>query len=214
MNRVFKLVFWGMIARPFVLIALGLNIVNREALTYKPSTILAANHNSHLDTILLMSLMPLKDVHKVRPVAAADYFLKSKLLSWFSLNILGIIPLSRHSGFDKTNLFDECEKALSDGDMLIIFPEGSRGVPERTGKIKKGIYHLSSKTNSAVVPVLMRGLGASLPKGSIVPVPFNCDVVVGEPIEKFLNSDEFVNVIARAFDELEMYCITRPFTKQ
>jgi len=71
--RILKIIFFGLIIKPIVLIVLGLNIRNRDKLPVDGPAVIAANHNSHLDTMVLMSLYPLSIIHKVRPVAAADY---------------------------------------------------------------------------------------------------------------------------------------------
>ena len=76
--RVLKVLFFGIVIRPLVLIALGLNVVNRQLLPRSGPAIVAANHNSHLDTLVLMSLFPLLKLHQIRPVAAADYFLSKQ----------------------------------------------------------------------------------------------------------------------------------------
>ena len=82
-------------------------------------------------------------------------------------------------------MFDECNAALERGEILIIFPEGSRGKPEVISPIKKGIYRMvKDRSGCPVLPIIMRGLGRSLPKGSARFVPFNCDVIIGEPIDR------------------------------
>ena len=95
MNKLLKVFFFGIIIKPLILIILGLNVRNKRKLPLKGPAIIAANHNSHLDTLVLMGLYPLSQIHRVRPVAAADYFLKNKWLKWFTLNIIGVIPLER-----------------------------------------------------------------------------------------------------------------------
>lgn len=84
MERVLKILFFALIVKPLTFVILGLNIRSREKLPKKGPAIIAANHNSHLDTMVLMSLYPLSQIHQIRPVAAADYFLSGKFRSWFS----------------------------------------------------------------------------------------------------------------------------------
>lgn len=206
---ILKTIFVLLIVKPLVFIGLGLNIITPKNLPVKGPAVVAANHNSHLDTLVLLALFPINLVHKVRPVAAADYFLKNKLTTWLSLNVFGIIPISRAPSYHERNsIFDECHKALDDGCTLIIFPEGSRGKPEVMSELKKGIYHLVEKRpHCPVVPIVMRGLGRSLPKGTAMFVPFNCDVVIGEPIEKFSNANDFTKIMQQTYVELAEQCI-------
>ena len=152
MDRILKILLFGLIIKPIAFIILGLNIRGRDKLPLNGPAIIAANHNSHLDVMILMSLYPLSKIHKVRPVAAADYFLSNKLLAWFSLKCIGIIPLDR-SGKSKTeDLFSKCHDALDNNDILIIFPEGSRGNPEQISRIKKGLFYLAkdSRMNKTI----------------------------------------------------------------
>ena len=210
MIRILKIIFFAIIIKPVVLIILGLNIRGKNNLPLQGPAILAGNHNSHLDTMVLMSLYPLSIIHKVRPVAAADYFLANRFIAWFSLNILGIIPLVRGGRMSKQELFKDCHAALDNGDILIIFPEGSRGEPEELSKLKKGVYHLiKDRTDTTLTPVMMHGLGLSLPRGEALLVPFNCDVIIAEPFDNFSSADDFVNKLTAIFYSLLQYCITR-----
>lgn len=210
MERFLKVLFFALLVRPLVLFMLGLNIRGRNNLPTAGPAVIAANHNSHLDAMVLMSLYPLSVLHRVRPVAAADYFLKNGFLRWFSLNCVGIIPLDRRARKTPEALFAACHQALDNGDILILFPEGSRGDPERIGAIKKGLYHMvRERADTAVTPVVMRGLGRALPRGEALLVPFNCDVIVGDAIHGFDSPGEFVDRIRRTFDALLTLCITQ-----
>jgi 1-acyl-sn-glycerol-3-phosphate acyltransferase len=177
-----RILFVVLVAWPVALVALGLNVRHRARLPEKGPAIVAANHNSHLDTLALLTLFPLVRVPQVRPVAAADYFLANRLLAWFSLRVIGIIPVTRNTGRDATDPFGECHAALERGEILLLFPEGSRGEPEQMAHLKSGIARLAAKFPQVpVVPVFMHGLGKSMPRGTWLPVPFFCDVFVGTP---------------------------------
>lgn len=144
---------------------------------------IVANHNSHLDVLLLMTLFPQRLLPKVRPVAAKDYFLRNRLLAWFSLEIIGIIPIERHLKGVHIDPLAGVSEAVARGDIVIVFPEGSRGEPERLADFKSGVAHLARRYPSLpFYPVFLHGLGKALPRGEAVLVPFFCDVFVGEPM--------------------------------
>ena len=182
-RSVCRWLFVVLVAWPVILIVLGMNIRHRNRLPLEGPAIVTPNHNSHLDTLAMLTLFPLRLIPKVRPVAAADYFMKTGLLGWFSLNFVGIIPIARKREGAEGDPLQGCQEALDAGDILIIFPEGTRGEPERMQQLKSGVAVLASRHPQVpVVPVFMHGLGKALPKGSYLPVPFFVDVFVGPPM--------------------------------
>jgi 1-acyl-sn-glycerol-3-phosphate acyltransferase len=199
MTALARFVFFQLLVRPLILIVLGLNVRHRHRLPQSGPIILAANHNSHLDTMVLMTLFPWRTLSRVRPVAAADYFLRGRLMTWFSRRVIGIIPLDRTGATPHESLFDEVNAALSDDQIVILFPEGSRGEPEKLDSFKAGLFFLAQANPKAkVVPVFLHGLGKALPKGEALLVPFFCDVFVGQPLDSTNDRDEFMaNYTAR-----------------
>lgn len=178
-----KWLFFALIVRPMVLLIFGVHVRGREHLSSDKPCIIVANHNSHLDTLVLMSLFPLHKIHRIRPVAAADYFMKNRLIAWFSTQCIGIIPLSRKVEKLHTHPLETVRQALETGDSIILFPEGSRGEAQQMGKFKSGVAHLAKMVPYIpIVPIYLSGAGKVLPKGEALLVPFIIDVHINEPM--------------------------------
>jgi 1-acyl-sn-glycerol-3-phosphate acyltransferase len=203
MTRLLRLLFWILVARPLVLIVLGLNVRHQARLPKTGPAILVANHNSHLDTFVLMSLFPLRMLNRLRPVAAADYFLRWKPLAWFTLNIVNMIPLERGKVARGADPLQACAAALARGEILLVFPEGTRGESEAMAKFEGGVARLKEQhPDVPVVPVFMQGLGRVLPKGEIALVPVVVDVFVGEPVTWNGSRPEFTLALQQAVLDL------------
>jgi len=203
MIRFLRNAFFMIFIRPLIFIVLGLNVRHREKLPTEGPAILVANHNSHLDTLVLMSLFPRHLIASVRPVAASDYFLKNKFLSWLSLNIIGIIPLKRKRDFPEEDLLKPCYKPLESDNILIFFPEGSRGKPEEMVRFKRGISMLAERyPDIPVIPVFIHGAGKALPKGEAMLVPFFCDVFIGDKLLWESNSESYLKNLNNRMDQL------------
>ena len=203
MTKYLRWVYFNVLVRFVVLFVLGLNVRHREKLPERGPAIVVANHNSHLDTMVLMTLLPPRLLSRVRPVAALDYFLRNRILAWFALDIVGILPLKRTRPKRGEDPFFDINKALAGGDILILFPEGSRGEPEKLAAYKKGIARIAAKNREVpVIPVFLHGLGKALPKGEVLLVPFFCDVFVGDNINGPGSRMEFLARLEEAMSSL------------
>ena len=185
MKKIILIVLYSFILRYFLKIFLGIKYQNRQVLNTTDQFIIVANHNSHLDAVVILSALPSSIIDKTHPVAAADYFANSgikKFLSKTFVNTL-LIPRKRpEKEGDPDPIELMCQK-LQQGRSLILFPEGTRGEPEVMQRFRKGIGLLLERfPHIKVIPVYLEGLGKSLPKGDMVLVPFNSKALFGEPV--------------------------------
>jgi 1-acyl-sn-glycerol-3-phosphate acyltransferase len=181
--RLLRWLFFLLVMRPLALIVLGMNVRHRHRLPMQGPALVVANHNSHLDALVMMILWPLSKLHRIRPVAAADYFFRFRALKWFALRIIGIVPINRQLKGMRMDPLARVTQAVERGEIVILFPEGQRGEPEKLEEFKTCIAHLARRHPQVpVYPVYMHGLGKALPRGEALLVPFFCDVFIGEPM--------------------------------
>ena len=170
----------------FIHLVLGVNASGIEYLpkVHKGPSIIIANHNSHIDTLLLMSLFSGSQILKIHPVAAADYFCNTKLKSFVFKTLLGLIPIERKvKKATKEEIFKEINDTLSAGETIIIYPEGTRGEDNTIKSFKSGVAHIAKMNpNVPIVPMFINGPDRILPKGTFFFVPFVADVYASEPI--------------------------------
>lgn len=173
-----------LIARPAARFLTGADVTGREKLPLKGPAIIAANHNSHVDTLLLLTIFPARALQRLRPAAASDYFLRDPVIGWFSRNLIGIVPVARDKVGTGEDVLAPAREALAAGDIVVVFPEGTRGdASDEMARLKSGVARLAEAFPEApVTPVWIQGAGRVLPKGEAIPVPMNCAVLVGDPL--------------------------------
>src|SRR4051812_19818237 len=108
-----------------------------------------ANHQSHADLVMIWAALPEELRSITRPIAAKDYWTKSPFRHWITTAVFNAIYVDRVRGApapDGTPEPDPLEplvKALTSGDSIIIFPEGTRGHAEEPQPFKAGLYNLA-----------------------------------------------------------------------
>lgn len=156
-------------------------VEHAERLPERGPAIVVANHNSHIDTGLLLAAFPSGAVASVRPAAAADYWFRSRALRWFSQRVLGAVPVDRKG--TSHNPLAAAAAALCAGDIVVMFPEGTRGEPGVLGRFHCGVAWLASMCPEVVVvPVWLEGCADVLPRHGRMPRRRRCTVRVGEPV--------------------------------
>jgi 1-acyl-sn-glycerol-3-phosphate acyltransferase len=195
MRTLFLSFLYLVLMRIFLRLIIGVKYYNREALLKYDPVIIVSNHNSHLDTMALMSALSFSRIAKTMPVAAGDYFGKSKIKAFCTRLFVNALLIPREQKQGEANSIRQMTAMLDKKRSLIIFPEGTRGEPDKMQAFKRGIgLLLKIKKEIPYVPVFMKGLGTALPKGRFLLVPFESDIYIGEP--RFAASDDVDGIVA------------------
>lgn len=151
-----------------------------ENLPTDGSFVLVCNHSSHLDAPCLISALPLARLHRIFPAAAEDYFFKSVPRVWFSSIVINALPFSRQVHIRES--MSLCAKLLETrGNILIVFPEGTRSPTGEIGPFKPGIGNLLAGRDIPVIPCHLRGASAAWNRRSWFPKPRKLSLVIGRP---------------------------------
>jgi 1-acyl-sn-glycerol-3-phosphate acyltransferase len=147
-----------------------------------------ANHQSHLDWVLIWAALPHELRATTRPIAARDYWTSSRFKTWLTSEVFHSIYVDRQRTQDQDPL-EPLVEALRNGDSLVIFPEGTRSLQGEPMPFKSGLYHLAEQFPSVpLVPAWIDNVQRVMPKGEVVPVPILCSVTFGAPLQ--LQADE------------------------
>ncbi|MFV1884698.1 MAG: lysophospholipid acyltransferase family protein [Balneola sp.] len=204
MQRFVLRFLYSFLCRWFLKLIVGVKFINTEVLKDVPQFIILANHNSHLDTITLLASIPSSLIHKVKPVAAGDYFGKTRLSNWLSSYFINALLI------DRKNVRSNPEEApipkmiseLEKGNSIILFPEGTRGKPEELQPFKRGIgLVLAEKPETPYIPAFLSGMGKNLPKGNTIIVPFTSSLKFGKPT--FVSSRDSKEIIKQIEDDIK-----------
>jgi 1-acyl-sn-glycerol-3-phosphate acyltransferase len=211
-----------------------------------------ANHQSHVDLVMIWAALPEELRSITRPIAARDYWANTPFKRWITTEVFNAIyversagapkpeagPTERATGVQRRMPTERIEpsldprptpalttgavqqslalgdvamdaasppqpvettsdtasegpdplapliEALTSGDSIIIFPEGTRGHTGEPQKFKSGLFTLAQLFPDVVlVPAWIDNVQRVMPKGEIVPVPILCSVTFGAPIQ-------------------------------
>jgi len=170
------------VLRPIIRLYCGMHVTGSAHLHGLSRFILIANHNSHLDALLLFSLLPTRDIARTHPVADELYFARHPLVFGLMNFLLQPIWIRRGQAGRHEDPLAEIQERIQRGHNIILFPEGTRGQPGAMQAFKSGLGRLVQHLpNVPIVPVFLSGPERVLPKGSWVPLPFWSQILVGPP---------------------------------
>lgn len=172
----------------FTRMVTGAKPIWRAPLVPDRQRIFFANHRSHGDFLTVWAALPIVLRRSTRPVAGADYW-QTGVRRYLSDQVFNSVLIPRKPSRTEPNPLDLMGTALSQGQSLIFFPEGTRNLGDELLPFKTGLYHIAKAFPEVdLIPVWIDNLGRVMPKGALVPVPLLCSVTFGEALH--LQADE------------------------
>ena len=191
------------ILRPVIKLLFGINVFAKENIRHLNNYIIVANHNSHLDILLLFYCLPIKDIPRTHPVAAEEYFSRSRILFSMVNYLFSPIWVSRGALGSQREFLPKIRQHIERGHNVIIFPEGTRGSPGEIQSFKSAIGRIAEEWREIpVVPIFLSGPERSFPKRTVVPIPFWNNVLIGPPQVFLESSREITHQLEEILHEL------------
>ena len=179
--------YWFMkhvVAGPLVRLLFRPNVTGLDLLPRSGAVIIASNHLSFIDSVIMPIVVP----RRVHYLAASTYFRQKGPGGWALRSFLratGMIPIDRSGGKASEASLRAGMVVLGRGDVLGIYPEGSRTRDGKLHRGRTGVARMVLESGATVVPVAMVGTDQVIPvdSKSIVPRPARVGVRLGHPLQ-------------------------------
>jgi len=158
---------------------IGIQIDGMESVPKSGPFIVASNHNSHLDTGLLLVILGKRE-RCLHPLAATDYWFRNRLMSWVSRTFIDAVPFDRRARFSQSLGLGVA--LLRENHSLLFFPEGGRSTTGEMQPFKPGIGVLALESGAPIVPARISGSFESMAKGRWFPKRHRIHIRFGAPI--------------------------------
>jgi glycerol-3-phosphate dehydrogenase (NAD(P)+) len=192
------LVYWvaRSVLQPFFLVYFRMKRIGMEHIPKEGALIIASNHRSFMDPWVIGMMLR----RPVYYVAKTELF-QRRYVAWL-LSSLGAFPVDRGQG--DRDAMDAARRILERGDVVVIFPEGTRTRPGALGAPKRGVGRLALETGAPIVPVALIGTEA-VRKGWRIR-PHKVRIRAGRPL-RFPQVDEPSPALARGVTDRIWPCI-------
>ncbi len=170
------------VVRPVAKVVWRPVVEGRENVPLTGGVLLASNHLSFMDSVVIPVVAPRKVVF----LAKSDYFTGSGLRgrlqkAWFEGT--GMVPVDRDDPQSALESLDIALEVLRRGEAFGVYPEGTRSRDGRLYRGKTGVAQLSMVSGAPIVPVGLIGTEQLQPVGSTLPRLVKVTVRFGKPIQ-------------------------------
>ncbi len=173
--------FAAVAQREFYGTALKVKVSGRAFVPHNRSTLVVANHASHLDMGLVKYALGTYGTDLVA-LAAKDYFFEgNRVRTMFVENFTNLVPLDRNAGMRQT--LRAVGSLIDEGKTVLIFPEGTRSPDGALRPFKGAVGYLALRHRVDLLPVYVGGTFEALPKGAMWLKQRNVSAKIGLPLE-------------------------------
>jgi 1-acyl-sn-glycerol-3-phosphate acyltransferase len=174
-----------------------------EHIPAQGAAIVASNHLSFSDSLF----MPLVVPRRVTFLAKSDYFTGSGLKGWLTrvfFRGVGQVPVDRSGGKASEAAIRAGLRVLRRGDLLGIYPEGTRSPDGRLYRGKTGVARMALEAKVPVIPVAMIDTDKMQPPGRLIPKVMRPGVRCGTPLDfsRYEGMEEDRYVLRSVTDEI------------
>jgi 1-acyl-sn-glycerol-3-phosphate acyltransferase len=143
-------------------------VSGRERVDGLPGPVVfVANHNSHMDTPVILRALPGRWRRRTGVAAAVDYFYRKHRNALSASLAFGTVPLDRKGGAGAgPGHRAHLDRLIQDGGSLLVFPEGTRSRDGRVGRLRSGAALLATKHHLPIVPIYLSGTRQAMPRGN------------------------------------------------
>jgi 1-acyl-sn-glycerol-3-phosphate acyltransferase len=132
-------------------------VEGREHIRDGVAYVMTSNHQSFVDILVLFRLF-----RHFKWVSKIENF-RVPFIGW-NMRLNRYIPLVRGQRESVLRMMAMCEKTLSEGSSVMIFPEGTRSADGRLRAFKTGAFELALRTKAPILPIALDGTSRALPK--------------------------------------------------
>ncbi|GAA4903878.1 lysophospholipid acyltransferase family protein [Tessaracoccus lubricantis] len=167
---------------PMVKYGYGTKVIGKENFPRQGGAILASNHIGALDSLVIPASMPRKIIFPAKAeLFTGEGGVGSKIVAWFLKNV-GMVPMDRSGGRASAQALGSITSVLADGNVVGIYPEGTRSPDGRLYKGKTGMARMALSNRVPVVPVGVSGTKSF--KGPFgLPWLRRPVVIIGKPLD-------------------------------